>query len=139
MTVLAGAALQVSSPGQPGVLSRTITNHGFLSWDQASLQLTNGATIVNETDGEFVVLSDLAITNTSGSPVTLTNHGNMTKLGGGPLALTDVAFLNTGDIHLDIGAHSRQHHVESRRHAQWRYRARCGARAWFRAGGWLHV
>ena len=105
--MLAGATFAVSSPGQPGVLQRTLTNHGFLTWDQASLQLNDGATIVNETDATFVVLSNLSITNSSGSPVTLINRGNLIKnsVPGGPISLTNVAFVNeaNADIHLNIG------------------------------------
>ena len=103
MTVLPAGSLQVGGTGFGGVLVRSISNQGFLAWDQASLQLTNGSTIVNEDGGEMVVLSELVITNNSGVPLSLINHGNFTKVGGGPLTLTDVAFVSDGDIHLDLG------------------------------------
>ena len=37
LIVQPSAALSVSSPGAPGVLDRTLTNNGFVSWDQPHL------------------------------------------------------------------------------------------------------
>ncbi len=75
MTVVSGASLSVSSPGAGGSLVRSITNHGMLTWNQASLGL-NGATITNQPGGVFELQSNFPIAGG-----TITNAGRSAKQG----------------------------------------------------------
>ena len=97
-------SLTVSSPGAPGVLDRTLTNNGFVAWDQPSLALTGGAQLINRPGAVFTVLSNLTITNGSGVPTSLTNEGTFIKSGpGGPLTLSNVSFVTSGVVTLRVG------------------------------------
>ena len=51
MTIRVGALLSIDTPGAGGIVHRSITNHGYLLWNQASISLTNGAQILNQAGG----------------------------------------------------------------------------------------
>ena len=97
-------SLSVSSPGAPGVLDRTLTNNGFVAWDQPSLDLTGGAQLINRPGAVFTVLSNLTITNNSGVATSLTNEGTFNKAGAtGAVTLSNVSFVTSGVVTLRVG------------------------------------
>jgi hypothetical protein len=108
--IAAGAQLSVDTPGQNGLLHRSITNDGTLTWNQASLALFNGVRITNNAAGSFEIQSNLAITNSSDGPNLLTNAGTLSKTGpGGAIMLSggiDLATTGTIELRLGEGANS---------------------------------
>ena len=107
IVVRQNAALSVSSPGVPGVLNRTLTNHGFVAWDQPSLTLGGGVQINNRATGSLAILGNLTISNASALPATFTNEGTLNKSGpGGPLTLINVFFVTSGSVLLRVGEQS---------------------------------
>ncbi len=102
-----GAQLSVITPGQNGLLHRSITNDGTLIWDQAGLSLVNGARLTNRTDGRFEIPNTISIANASGGgTLPLTNAGVLALTGPDRviLNLTDgVELTTTGTIELKLG------------------------------------
>ena len=99
MTVLSGASLAVNTPGGVGVLLRSITNLGTITWNQAGLVM-NGGQILNA--GTFEVQDNLFVSNG-----TIANSGTLLKSGPvGLLQLTGVQFTSTGTLQLRLGTES---------------------------------
>jgi hypothetical protein len=102
--VEAEAQLNVSTPGQDGVLQRSITNDGTLTWNQASLLLLEGARIFNGATGSFEIQSNLSITDDSPASPALINAGRLFKTGPiGALTLQGAELTTTGVLELRLG------------------------------------
>jgi uncharacterized repeat protein (TIGR01451 family) len=99
MTVQTGGSLFVNTPGGFGVLGRSITNFGTLTWNQAGLAM-NGGQILNA--GTFEIQDNLFVSNG-----TIVNTGTLLKSGPvGTLLLTGVQFTSAGTLQLRLGVAS---------------------------------
>jgi hypothetical protein len=100
-----GAQLAVDTPGQDGVLRRSIVNDGTLIWNQASLALLEGARIVNGAAGSFEIQGNLSISDDSPASPALINTGRLFKTGTiGALTLQGAELVTTGVLELRLGS-----------------------------------